>query len=306
MATLFTWADIEDGVRFHYNRWDIAPDFSPINTIEAPVIPITIESSTVAIFANSPLIPSTDSHYTFFTDGSLINLRTPDAIIERTILSKNLTILPVKIKAHSGNYLNDFADFLANTAHTLSSRILISNLDLASAHDFVLTYDNDVVCKSNSRHLLKQYYQTQLMRDLLHLTRFHFTSLLSSHIDYIIDWDLTWFVLKFEPTHDASFTFKHASRHHTFKFKLFLDDLPTLEKLKKTCPDLYMNELTCYSCIDRMEDLMHLFMCKRCRLSMQQIFQSYQNHLISKIQEAGKLADIDPTPFIIKLSSLSC
>ncbi|EXX60401.1 hypothetical protein RirG_180190 [Rhizophagus irregularis DAOM 197198w] len=81
MATLFTWADIEDGVRFHYNRWDIAPDFSPINTIEAPVIPITIESSTVAIFANSPLIPSTDSHYTFFTDGSLINLRTPDVSI---------------------------------------------------------------------------------------------------------------------------------------------------------------------------------------------------------------------------------
>uniref|UniRef100_U9UGR4 Uncharacterized protein n=1 Tax=Rhizophagus irregularis (strain DAOM 181602 / DAOM 197198 / MUCL 43194) TaxID=747089 RepID=U9UGR4_RHIID len=77
----FTWADIEDGVRLYYSRLDIAPDFSPINTIEAPVIPITIESSAVAIFANSPLIPSTDSHYTFFTDGSLINLRTPDVSI---------------------------------------------------------------------------------------------------------------------------------------------------------------------------------------------------------------------------------
>ncbi|EXX69618.1 ribonuclease H-like domain-containing protein [Rhizophagus irregularis DAOM 181602=DAOM 197198] len=77
------------------------------------------------------------------------------AIIEQTILSKNLTVFSVKVKAHSSNYLNDFADFLANTAHTSSSSILISGLDLASAHDFVLTYDNDVVCESNPRYLLK-------------------------------------------------------------------------------------------------------------------------------------------------------
>ncbi|GET54516.1 RNA-directed DNA polymerase from mobile element jockey-like [Rhizophagus irregularis DAOM 181602=DAOM 197198] len=359
--------------------------------------PITIESSAAAVFANSPLVVSSDSRYIFFTDGSLINLGTPDvsmgwswmqivpdagfpnsiatyahglirdnpsssraeaaaiyavltisprdsevtiytdsltaidglrscssyvysnsrlyyktenfelwAIIERTILTKNLTVLPVKVKAHSGNYLNDFADSLASTAHIASSSILISGMDLASAHDFVLIYDNDVVCESNPRHLLKQYYQTQLMRELLNLTRFHFTSLLSSNIDYIVDWELTWFTLNFKPSYNASFTFEHASRHLTFKFKLFLDDLPTLEKLKRTRPDLYMDELTCRSCVDRMEDLMHLFMCKRHRLPMQQILQSYQNHLISKIQDAGKLADIDPTPFIAKLTSLSC
>ncbi|PKB95967.1 hypothetical protein RhiirA5_404553 [Rhizophagus irregularis] len=78
VTTLFTWTDIEDGVHLHYNRWDIAPDFSPIDAIEASVIPTTIESSAAAVFANSPLIPSTDSRYIFFTDGSLINLGTPD------------------------------------------------------------------------------------------------------------------------------------------------------------------------------------------------------------------------------------
>ncbi|GET54698.1 ribonuclease H-like domain-containing protein [Rhizophagus irregularis DAOM 181602=DAOM 197198] len=329
-------------------------------TAIAPDTPVTIESSAAAVFANSPLVISSDSRYIFFTDGSLINLGTPDvsmgwswmqivpdagfpnsiatyahglirdnpsssraeaaaiyavltisprdsevtiytdsqtaidglqscfssiysnsrlyykttnfelwAIIERTILSKNLTVLPVKVKAHSGNYLNDFADSLANTAHTASSSILISGMDLASAHDFVLIYDNDVVY-------------------------------------YIVDWELTWFTLNFKPSHDASFTPEHASRHLTFKFKLFLDDLPTLEKLKRTRPDLYMDELTCRSCIDRMEDLMHLFMCKRRRLPMQQILQSYQNHLISKLLEASNLVDTDLTPFIAKLTSLSC
>ncbi|GET60783.1 ribonuclease H-like domain-containing protein [Rhizophagus irregularis DAOM 181602=DAOM 197198] len=397
MTSLFTWADIEDGVRLYYSRLEIDIDFSPANTTVASVTPVTIESSATAVFANSPLVISSDSRYTFFTDGSLINLGTPDvsmgwswmqivpdagfpnsiatyahglirdnpsssraeaaaiyavltisprdsevtiytdsqtaidglrscfssiysnsrlyykttnfelwAIIERTIFSKNLTVLPVKVKAHSGNYLNDFADSLANTAHTASSSILISGMDLASAHDFVLIYDNDVVCEFNPRHLLKQYYQTQLMRELLNLTRFHFISLLSTNIDYIVDWELTWFTLNFKPSHDASFTPEHASRHLTFKFKLFLDDLPTLEKLKRTRPDLYIDELTCRSCIDRMEDLMHLFMCKKRRLPMQQILQSYQNHLIFKLLEASNLADIDPTPFIAKLTSLSC
>ncbi|GET57920.1 ribonuclease H-like domain-containing protein [Rhizophagus irregularis DAOM 181602=DAOM 197198] len=397
VTSSFTWADIEDGVRLYYSRLDFDFDSPSEDIVEAFTPPITIESSAAAVFANSPLVVSSDSRYIFFTDGSLINLGTPDvsmgwswmqivpdagfpnsiatyahglirdnpsssraeaaaiyavltisprdsevtiytdsqtaidglrscsssvylnsrlyyktsnfelwAIIERTILSKNLTVLPVKVKAHSGNYLNDFADSLANTAHIASSSILISGMDLASAHDFVLTYDNDIVCESNPRHLLKQYYQTQLMRDLLNLTRFYFISLLSSNTDYIVDWELTWFTLNFKPSHDASFTLEHASRHSTFKFKLFLDDLPTLEKLKRTRPDLYMDELTCRSCIDRMEDLMHLFMCKNQRLPMQQILQSYQNHLISKILEAGKLANVDPTPFIAKLTSLSC
>ncbi|GES87774.1 hypothetical protein GLOIN_2v1785553 [Rhizophagus clarus] len=39
---------------------------------------------------------------------------------------------------------------------------------------------------------------------------------------------------------------------------------------------------------------------------MHQILQSYQNHLFFKLREAGKLANIDPTPMLRKLSSLSC
>ncbi|GBC13559.2 hypothetical protein GLOIN_2v1783661 [Rhizophagus irregularis DAOM 181602=DAOM 197198] len=60
----------EDCVRLHFNRWNIAPDFSPVVAIETPIISTTIESSSAAaVFANSLLIPSTDSRYIFFTDG---------------------------------------------------------------------------------------------------------------------------------------------------------------------------------------------------------------------------------------------
>ncbi|GBC17217.2 hypothetical protein GLOIN_2v1783661 [Rhizophagus irregularis DAOM 181602=DAOM 197198] len=47
-------------------------------------------------------------------------------------------------------------------------------------------------------------------------------------------------------------------------------------------------------------------MCKKRRLPMQQSLQSYQNYLIIELQEAGKLADIDPASFITKLISFPC
>ncbi|GBB86989.1 hypothetical protein RclHR1_13440007 [Rhizophagus clarus] len=62
----------------------------------------------------------------------------------------------------------------------------------------------------------------------------------------------------------------------------------------------------CRSCRSRMEDLMHLILCSKRRSVMHQILQSYQNHLFSKLCEAGDLADQDPTPLLRKLSSLSC
>ncbi|EXX58863.1 ribonuclease HI [Rhizophagus irregularis DAOM 181602=DAOM 197198] len=118
------------------------------------VLTISPHDSEVTIYTDSQTaIDGLRSCSSFVYSNSCLYYKTTNfelwAIIERTILSKNLTVLPIKVKAHSGNYLNDFADSLANTAHTASSSIWISGMDLAFAHDFVLIYDNDVVCESN-------------------------------------------------------------------------------------------------------------------------------------------------------------
>ncbi|GBB98937.1 hypothetical protein RclHR1_03370004 [Rhizophagus clarus] len=174
-----------------------------------------------------------------------------------------------------------------------------------STHNVCLVYD-DVVCESNPTRLLKLYYQATFMKDLLSLKRFQFTFCLCNRDDYVIDWELTWFTLNFSLVYDASFRAHYASRHYTFKFKLFLDELPLLEKLKITRPDLYIDLLTCRLCHDRKEDLIHLILCTKCHTGIHQILQTYQNHLFSKLREAEKLADMDPTPMLRKLSSLSC
>ncbi|GBB99901.1 hypothetical protein RclHR1_36760001, partial [Rhizophagus clarus] len=227
------------------------------------------------------------------------------ASIERSILEKRLTIFPVKVKGHDGNYWNEFANSLANSIHHSDDAILFPMVDYTSTYNVCLVYD-DVVCESNFRRLLKLHYQATFMKDLLSLKRFQFTFCLCNRDAYVIDWQLTWFTLNFSPVYDASFRAHHASRHYTFKFKLFLDELPLLEKLKITRPDLYIDLLTCRSWHDCQEDLMHLVLCSKHRTVMHQILQTYQNHLFSKLCKAGNLADMNLTPMLRKLSSLSC
>ncbi|GBB85357.1 hypothetical protein RclHR1_11900007 [Rhizophagus clarus] len=227
------------------------------------------------------------------------------ASIESSIRSKHLTVFPVKVKGHDGNYWNEFADSLANSTHHSDIAPLLPAVTYTSSHNVRLVYDN-IVCESNPRRLFRFHFQATLLKDLLSLKRFQFVYCLHDKNDYVVDWDLTWFTLNLSPAYNASFQASHAARHYTFKFKLFLNDLPLLEKLKITRPDLYIDLLTCRSCRDHKEDLMHLILCSKRRSVIYQILQSYQNHLFSKLREAGELADMDPTPMLRRLSSLSC
>ncbi|GBB92581.1 hypothetical protein RclHR1_20250009 [Rhizophagus clarus] len=270
-------------------------------TPEDSVISIYTDSQT-AIDGLRSCVSSTYTNSRFYYKTTNFELW---AFIECCIYEKRLTVLSVKVKGHDGNYWNEFAYSLANSAHQSDDVFLLPNALIASSHSIRLIYD-DIICESNPRRLFKVYYQATYMRYLLSLRRFQFTFCLTDQDDYLVDWNLTWFTLNFLPSYNASFQAHHASRHYTFKFKLFLDDLPLLEKLKITRPDLYIDLLTCRSCCNCKEDLMHLILCSKRRNVMHQILQSYQNHLFSKLREAGELADMDSTPMLRRLSSLSC
>ncbi|GBB85658.1 hypothetical protein RclHR1_12140007 [Rhizophagus clarus] len=391
----YTWADLSIMVIPYYQRLNLLPDFSSSSFVvedDLIVAPLVDDQSLLS----PPVLLPSESHYCYYTDGSLINLGTPEvsmgwswvqlisdagylnsvvaythgtirnwpsssraeaaaiyaalsvtpadstvtiytdfqaaidglslcasssysnsrlfykttnfelwASIERLIHTKSLAVSPVKVKGHDGNYWNDFADSLANSAHHSDTALLLPVNAYTSSHPVRLVYDN-VVCESNPRRLFKLHFQATFLKDFLSLKRFQFVYCLTNKDDYVVDWEITWFTLDFSSAHDASFQAFHAARYHTFKFKLFLDDLPLLEKLKVTRSDLYIDLLTCRSCCDRMEDLLHLILCSKRRSVMHQILLSYQNHLFAKLREAGELAAQDPTPLLRKLSSLSC
>ncbi|GBB91567.1 hypothetical protein RclHR1_18940003 [Rhizophagus clarus] len=324
-------ADLSITLIPYYRRLVISPDFSSsFSVVECD----STVASPLDNFSTLPfLVPlSSGSHYRYYTDSSLVNLRTPDvsmgwswvqlipdarylnsvatyahgtiqnwpsstraeaaaiyaalsvSLAESTIFiytdsqavidglnlcasssytnSRLLTVLHVKVKGHDGNYWNEFADSLANSAHHSEMAPLLPAAAYTSSHNVRLVYD-DVICESNPRRLFKLHFQVTFLKDLLSLKRFQFVYCLTNKDDYVVDWELTWFALNFSPAHDAFFQVSHVARHYTFKFKLFLDDLPLLEKLKITRSDLYIDLFTCRSCRDRMEDLMHLILCSK-------------------------------------------
>ena len=55
-------------------------------------------------------------------------------------------------------------------------------------------------------------------------------------------------------------TFKE-NRRKTFKFKLMINELPTLEKLKMRHSDLYKKDLDCIRCNKKKEILSHIWEC---------------------------------------------
>ena len=55
-------------------------------------------------------------------------------------------------------------------------------------------------------------------------------------------------------------TFKE-NRRKAFKFKLMINELPTLEKLKMRHPDLYKKDLNCIRCNKKKEILSHIWEC---------------------------------------------
>ena len=58
--------------------------------------------------------------------------------------------------------------------------------------------------------------------------------------------------------------FRNFKDHNlkAFNVKKLMDELPTLENLKKRRPDLYAKNLKCIRCNEEQEDLEHLWKCK--------------------------------------------
>ncbi|GBB98270.1 hypothetical protein RclHR1_03190002 [Rhizophagus clarus] len=334
----YSWVDLSITVIPYYKRLKVLPNFSSTSSVVVYDSTGGFPLGDLSTFP-SPVPPPSGSHYRYYIDGSLVNLRTPEVSIGWSWVQ----LIP------DAGYLNSVATYAHGTIHNWPSSIRAEAAAIYAAlsvslDDSTITIYTDSqaaidglnLCASFSYTNSRLYYKTtnfELWASIessirsKHLTVFpikvkghdgnywnEFADSLANsahHSDMaplllrLLDWKLTWFTLNFSLTHAASFQSSHAARHYTFKFKLFLDDLPLLEKLKITRSDLYIDLLTCCSCRDRMEDLMHLILYSKRRSVTHQILQSYQNHLFSKLREAGDLADMDPTPMLRKLSSLS-
>ncbi|PKY25104.1 hypothetical protein RhiirB3_439906 [Rhizophagus irregularis] len=86
IASTVLWAEIMDSVTSYFYRFNISPDYSTTNPSALPLM-TDLDSSATPLFtaddivASTPVILSSDSHYMFYTDRSLINLGSSDVSI---------------------------------------------------------------------------------------------------------------------------------------------------------------------------------------------------------------------------------
>jgi len=177
--------------------------------------------------------------------------------IAHIIESKFLQTTLVKIKAHSGDRLNDRADRIAKTAAYSAPHLNINYLAIPSLK-LEITCDN-LTLEASSRKSIKAICEARHFSLFLLLHRNADINLLTEH--HHINWSATSFMLNsntFET--DKGNTSFAQYRQRSFKYKIFSDELPTLSRLKRRRPDLYPSD-TCLSCSQSSETQLHFWSC---------------------------------------------
>ena len=128
------------------------------------------------------------------------------SIIDHIIDSKQLTLNLVKVKAHSGDILNDQADRLAKAAGSTALQLSINYLSLPSLR-LEINYSH-LTIEASSRRCVKELCDAKHFSQLLQLQRNSDINLLTAHQH--VNWPTTSFMLNFNTTDKdrASTSFK--------------------------------------------------------------------------------------------------
>jgi len=123
--------------------------------------------------------------------------------MEYIINQLKLKVTMVKVKAHSGNRLNDKADKLAKAAAVTAPRLNLNYKNLLSL-SVVLTCDH-LILEASSRKSIKQIFHAKHFYDTLQLQRHANLKILTEHQH--INWPATIFMLNHNVSdHDRAAT----------------------------------------------------------------------------------------------------
>jgi exonuclease III/ribonuclease HI len=197
-------------------------------------------------------------------------------IIREVIKCNNLFVNLVKVKAHSGDFYNEQVDKLAKSAHNslqLPLHFVSNNLTYIN----VFPKWNNIKIENNLRDFITKISWNNGIESWLKLYRN------KKYVYQHIDWNTSFLALNDnEISSQSSFVFS-ARKSHRIKF--MIEELATVEHIKKRRPDLYNNWL-CPRCNRNKEDFNHVFTCDEIIESMKYISYIYKEDLKSIIEDA--------------------
>jgi ribonuclease HI len=194
-------------------------------------------------------------------------------IIREVVKDNNLIIEFIKVDAHTGNYWNDIVDNLAKQSHN-SNQLPLQLNSLYLDNIVVIPYWKNISIEINLRNFI-----TKLSRNI----GFEVWIQLNRNKKYRynnVNWASTFLALNEEEnTSDTSFL---SSSRKANRIKFLIEELPTVEHMKKRRPDLYNNWL-CPCCLNLKEDFNHIWMCSQHKdifVYLAQIFKTELKNLI--------------------------
>ena len=177
-------------------------------------------------------------------------------VILSTINRFNLKVKLIKVKAHSGNKWNEEADKLAKIG---TNKFPISiKFDNFSYQKFKLMWNNLPV-DDHTRSFIKKTTDAFNYQNWKNLNR---NKNFNNEQYGSIDWQSTFAALRGHIKKRSFLTSFKLNNQKAFRVKVFQNELPIMENLKKRRPDLYSSRHMCKRCERSPEILSHLWNCE--------------------------------------------
>ena len=178
------------------------------------------------------------------------------------------------MQAHSGNLYNEQVDQLAKSARYSSNTLILDLSNFVSIQ--VIPVWKNITITSHLRHFIADLSRNIGFEAWFNLHR----NTKYRKID--IDWESTFYVLdNNDPSNTTSFP---ASARKKSKVKYLMEEIPTVEHIKKRRPDLYSNWL-CPRCDQFKESFNHVWLCIHISNEMNQIILDTKLNLVQILNE---------------------
>ncbi|PKY57155.1 hypothetical protein RhiirA4_478020 [Rhizophagus irregularis] len=194
--------------------------------------------------------------------------------INEIISNLKLNVQLIYVKAHSGDPWNEFIDIKCSEVHVNNENSIITLLTNNMDNIHYTSKWNNIKIKQASRKFISQTSKVRGFEEFFNLAR---------NVKYRrtnVNWKLTFENLSGDELSNIT-TFK-SSRHKAQKIKFLMEELPTIEQMKKSLPDIYNNWL-CPVCSDVAEDFNHIWSCV-CHVNLlQKIVRDSQQFILMAI-----------------------
>src|SRR5581483_11293109 len=235
------------------------------------------------------------------------------SFINWIIQKQKLSLSMVKIKAHSGDLLNDLTDKLAKDSYKYNYPNLSISNDFRTQQTMVKW--SNVLIEKPHREFMKQLYQAKYFNRFMSLNRN--ARIMSLTVNDTIDWKLSFFFFNYNGNKLS--TDFDSSGLKVFKLKCLTNTLPTLTVLKTRYPFIYNNydwscpynvetidygNIKSYKRCKKEEDFTHLWTCSHVKPIVSKIIEDFKLRVLHNIREL--YSNINITIMKAKINRLHC